>query len=226
MASRLTDLPAISDPALYAAQALRDALKHAGIAVRGVLRVNTSPRAWRERLAVIESPFVRQLLEVVLKPSQNLYAEMLYKDLSAGGPASYAASQDVERRFLTGELGLDGAEFRFVDGSGLGPDNLVTPAAIVKVLRWMDAPVRRALWWSLLATPGEEGTLRRRLVPLAPRLRGKTGSINGVNALSGVVTGTAGGRRYFSIVINHHTADGGAALRAIDEIASAIAATR
>ena len=49
-------LAAISDPALYAAQALRSALHHGGIEVRGTLRVNTTPRAWRERVATIESP--------------------------------------------------------------------------------------------------------------------------------------------------------------------------
>ena len=56
---------------------------------------------------------------------------------------------------------------------------------------------------------------------LASRLRGKTGSISGVNSLSGIVRGTGGGTRYFAIVLNHNTAGG--ALKAIDEMAAAIA---
>ena len=95
--------------------------------------------------------------------------------------------------------------------------------ALVKVLRWMDDPARRGAWWQLLATPGEDGTLRRRLLPLASRLRGKTGSIAGVNALSGIVRGTGGGTRYFSIVLNHHLAASSEALHAIDAMANAIA---
>ena len=218
-------LTTATSPALYAAQALRDVLRHAGITVRGAVRLNTTPKAWRERIAVIESPFVADLLAIVLKPSQNLYAETLLKDLSAGGaePASYAASLDAERRFLTGEVGLDGAEFRFQDGSGLTTHDLVTSAAVVKVLRWMDDSSRAAAWWPLLATPGEEGTLRRRLLPLAARFRGKTGSISGVNALGGIVRGTRGGTRYFSIILNHHLAGGSEALRTIDAMVSAIA---
>jgi D-alanyl-D-alanine carboxypeptidase/D-alanyl-D-alanine-endopeptidase (penicillin-binding protein 4) len=178
---------------------------------------------WRERVAAIESPPVFELLAIVLKPSQNLYAETLYKNLSAGGdqPASYAASAEVERRFLTGEVGIDGAQFRFQDGSGLTAHDLVAAEAIVKLLRWIDEPARRGTWWQILATPGEEGTLRRRLLPLASRLRGKTGSISGVNSLSGIVRGVSGGTRYFSIVLNHHT--GGEALKTIDEMTSAIA---
>ncbi len=212
-------LASIADPALYAAQAFRQVLLQAGITVRGTTRVNTVRRAWSERLAVIESPPLSQLLTVVLKNSQNLYAEMLFKS-TAG---TYAGAEDLERLFLTDEVGIDGAEFRFVDGSGLSVRDLVTPSAIVILLRWMNQPWRRGTFWSILATPGEEGTLRRRLLPLAARLRGKTGSMNGVNALSGIVSGTHGGFRYFSIVINHHTAESAEAIRAIDAIANAIA---
>jgi len=91
------------------------------------------------------------------------------------------------------------------------------------MLRWMNSPSRRGVFWNLLATPGEEGTLRRRLVPLASRLRGKTGTIAGVNALSGILAGTHGGFRYFSIVINHHIAESSIATRAIDAMVNAIA---
>ena len=194
-----------------------DALRRAGIRVRGAVRVNANARTWHERIAAIESPPLFELLAIVLKPSQNLYAETLYKDLSG----SYAASEEIERRFLTGEVGIDDAEFRFQDGSGLSSHDLVAPAAIVKLLRWIDDPSRRGAWWQILATPGEEGTLRRRLLPLASRLRGKTGSISGVNSLSGIVRGAGGGTRYFSIVLNHHT--GGESLKTIDEMATAIA---
>jgi D-alanyl-D-alanine carboxypeptidase/D-alanyl-D-alanine-endopeptidase (penicillin-binding protein 4) len=224
MPARYQTLVAMANPALYAAQAFAGALRRAGIPVRGTLRLNSAPRQWRERIAAIESPYLFELLAIVLKPSQNLYAETLYKDLSAGGePASYAASADVERRFLIGEAGLDGAAFRFQDGSGLTSHDLLTAAAVVKLLRWMDEPSRRGAWWQILAAPGEEGTLRKRLLPLAARFRGKTGTISGVNALSGMVRGAGGGTRYFSIILNHHTAGSGESLRAIDEMAAAIA---
>jgi serine-type D-Ala-D-Ala carboxypeptidase/endopeptidase (penicillin-binding protein 4) len=225
MPARYQTLTSIASPALYAAQALRDSLRRAGIRVRGTIRLNVKPRSWRERIAAIESPFLADLLAIVLKPSHNLFAETVLKNLAAGGaePASYAAALGVERRFLVGEVGLDGAEFRFQDGSGLTTKDLVSAAATVKLLRWMDAPPRAGAWWPLLATPGEEGTLRRRLLPLAARFRGKTGSISGVNALSGIVRGANGGTRYFAIVLNHHLAAGGEALRAIDAMTAAIA---
>jgi D-alanyl-D-alanine carboxypeptidase/D-alanyl-D-alanine-endopeptidase (penicillin-binding protein 4) len=74
----------------------------------------------------------------------------------------------------------------------------------------------------MLAQPGEEGTLRRRLLPLVGRLHGKTGSINGVNALSGIVENPDGTHRYFSIIINHHTGDSSEAVHAIDAVVGEI----
>jgi len=209
-------LSSIANPALYAAQALASALKHAGIAVE---RARVGRGAMVDRLASIGSPPMWQLLSVEMKPSQNLYAEMLYKDAGSG---TYDGAREMERRFLTTEVGIDPAQFRFVDGSGVSATNFVTPAAAVKLLRWMNDPARRGAWWLILATPGEEGTLHRRLTELAPRLRGKTGTLTGVNALSGIVTGVHGGTRYFTIIVNHHASD--EVQRVIDSIAREIAA--
>lgn len=219
MPEHFRTLAGIGDPALFAAQALRDALRHSGIAVTGNVVVSVAPRMWHERIAVIESPPLWQILSVVLKPSQNLYAEMLFKGLSG----SYEASEEIERGFLTTEAGIPGSDFHFVDGCGLSPDDLVTPRAIVTILRWMNDPVRRGIWSMMLAQPGEEGTLRRRLLPFAGGMHGKTGTINGVNTLSGILEEPKGRYRYFSIIINHNAGDSSEALHAIDAIVAEIA---
>ncbi|HLJ73490.1 MAG TPA: D-alanyl-D-alanine carboxypeptidase, partial [Thermoanaerobaculia bacterium] len=156
------DGAAIDNPGLFAAQEFRDALRDSGIEVHGTAWVNTIPHPWQERIAVIESPMMSQLVARMLKVSQNLYAEMLFKATDG----TYGGAEAKERDFLTNEVHIDGSEFRFVDGCGLSPDDLVTPAAVVQLLRWMNS---RHFFWDLLATPGEEGTLHRRLTPLATR---------------------------------------------------------
>ncbi len=219
--NELPDQYPVASPALFFAAHFRAALGEAGIAVTGADRVQYERREWTERVAVIESPYVYQLLATVLKPSHNLFAEMLLKRSSPTG--SYTESRALEARFLM-DIGLEDSEFRFVDGSGLAPDDLVTAGAVVKVLRWMYAPERRAIWWDLLAEPGSaDGSLRRRLLPLASRLRAKTGSVAGVNSLAGIIRGRNGGHRLFAIVINHHIGSGAVAVRLIDEITTAIA---
>jgi serine-type D-Ala-D-Ala carboxypeptidase/endopeptidase (penicillin-binding protein 4) len=214
----------VASPGFYAAMSFRDALQRGGIAMTGTLRLQTESRVYAEKLATIESPFLEQLLMTVLKNSQNLYAEVLYKRLAVGEkPASYAVSRDLESAFLTNDVGIDANEFRFVDGSGLAPDDLVTPAAIVAILRWMNAPERRSLWWSVMAQPGGEGTLRNRLAAFGDRMRGKTGTVAGVNSLAGFVSGRNGRFRYFAMGWNHHIGASPVATKALDAIVEAIA---
>ena len=195
---------AVPDSGLHAANMVREALVLRGVEVTGTTRLQTEKREWEEKLATLRSPFVGQLLATVLKNSHNLYTEMLLK--RAGG-GTYERAFALEREFLTRELGIDGDTFRFVDGSGLAPDDLVTPRATVQALRWMHDPVRRGYWWSVLAQPANEGTLRRRLATLEQRLRGKTGTINGVSALSGILAMPDGRFRYFCVVVNHYAGE-------------------
>lgn len=211
----------IADAGINAALEFRNSLREAGITVTGELRTETEPRQWDARIATVPSPSVYQLMTTALKNSHNLYAEMLYKRSTVDG--KYDEAEQQEAMLLTSEMGIDATEFRFVDGSGLAPDDLITPAALVKVLRWMNDPARRGTWWSLLAVPGELGTLHYRLTEYADRLRAKTGTVNGVNSLSGIVAGRDGRFRYFSIIINHHLAASSEAQQLIDLIAKAIA---
>lgn len=222
------DEDSVPSPGLRAAQVFRDELRFAGVKVDGDLRLNGEPRSWGESLATVRSPFVAQLMTTVLKNSQNLYAETLYKRVSAPAdpatqpPASYDASEEIERDVLSG-IGITADEVRFVDGCGLAPDDVAAPTAVVKVLRWMNDPARRGYYWQVLAAPGSEGTLRLRLTELADRMRGKTGSVNGVNALAGILRGSDGSYRYFFIDVNHHIGSSSDAIHLIDGIVRAAA---
>ncbi|HEY0591786.1 MAG TPA: D-alanyl-D-alanine carboxypeptidase/D-alanyl-D-alanine-endopeptidase [Thermoanaerobaculia bacterium] len=217
------ELVSIRDASLYAAQGLHDFLVRGGIAIDAPPRTGTASRD-ASLAATIESPPLFELLATMMKVSQNLYADTLFKRASMGAePASFERSLERERAFLTTEAGLDPTEFHFADGSGLSVRNLVTPRSIVRLLRWMDAGPRRGANFMIFATPGEPGTLSRRLAGLETRMRGKTGTISGVNSLSGYLIGRDGSRRYFSILSNHHTGGSKAAVQIIDAIVQQIA---
>lgn len=217
------DLVSVRDASLYAAQGVHDFLARNGIAIDNAPRAGAASRD-ASLLASIGSPPLFELLATMMKVSQNLYADTLFKRASLGaGPASFERSLEIERMFLTTEVGLDPTEFHFADGSGLSVRNLVTPRSIVRLLRWLDAEPRRGENFLILATPGEPGTLSRRLPGLEARMRGKTGTISGVNSLSGYLLGADGGRRYFSILVNHHAGGSRAAVQIIDAVVQEIA---
>ncbi len=217
------ELVSVRDASLYAAQGLHDFLVRNGIAIDAPPRTG-APSRDATLAATIESPPLFELLATMMKVSQNLYADTFFKRASMGAtPASFDRSLEIERLFLTTEAGLDPTEFHFADGSGLSVRNLVTPRSIVRLLRWLDAEPRRGANFTIFATPGEPGTLSRRLAGLEARMRGKTGTISGVNSLSGYLIGNDGSRRYFSILLNHHTGGSRAAVQIIDAIVQEIA---
>ncbi|MGA3210670.1 MAG: D-alanyl-D-alanine carboxypeptidase/D-alanyl-D-alanine-endopeptidase, partial [Terriglobales bacterium] len=88
-------------------------------------------------LASYESQPVRDDIRVVNKVSQNLHAEMLLRLLGKqkGTAGTIESGLDVVSGFLA-QAGVPRDEYAFYDGSGLSRENLVTPGAIVKLLRY------------------------------------------------------------------------------------------
>ena len=102
------DTIAVTDAGLFAAQALQDDPGRQRCYIRSATQDICNAATVREKIAEIDSPPIYQLLTTVLKNSQNLYAEMLYRDSVAGtGPISYADARAEERRFLVDVVGID-----------------------------------------------------------------------------------------------------------------------
>jgi serine-type D-Ala-D-Ala carboxypeptidase/endopeptidase (penicillin-binding protein 4) len=153
---------------------------------------------------VLSSPPIKTLIKDCLEPSDNLYAEhLMLAAASSSGPLTpgeeYAQAAARMREFFVEKVGLKAHELRPVDGSGLSRQNLVTPLALVKVLRWADSQPWGADFREALAAPGE-GTLASRLQTV--KFAGKTGTINAVSSLSGIIYPGEGKRLYVSIVFN------------------------
>lgn len=219
---RFTTIRSITDPGLYAAQAFTASLESAGIATIAEPRVARDREQGSAKLGIIASPPLYTLVGTMLEQSSNLFAEMMYKAVSAEDPASWAGAHVTERGFLTGVVGLASDSFSFDDGSGLAVENYVTAEATVGLLRWMTTPERRGLWQELLASPGESGTLRRRLGNFSGRLWGKTGTLDGVRALAGYLERPDGEVRYFAIFVNNYSVAAWQAGEVIDQIVQEI----
>lgn len=225
----------VLDPALVAGRQLA-ALLQPGAQVE-VSRGVAAPGA-RELGSVTSQP-VPQLVERMLARSDNDLAEALARHvaISQGEPASFAGGAAAVRAALgpfLDEVGVGRAAVALVDGSGLSRDDRLAPAALTRLLARVAAddgsPTAQRLSPVLTGLPvaGFSGTLseRYRKPPGgAGVVRAKTGTLNGVSALAGLVR-TADGR----LLAFDLTADGvplGATRRAeaaLDRLAAGLAA--
>ncbi len=180
------------------------------------------------RVATWTSPPLADIVAGLLKPSQNWIAESLLKTLGARleGDGSWTAGIRAEYHYLYGVVGVDSGAVYLRDGSGLSAQDLVTPNAVVQLLRFVDEQPWGARYRQGMAEPGQEGTLEHRLEALEGRLYAKTGTIRHVNALSGYLTAADGRRLAFSILTNASGVPSGDVRAAIDAIVEAMTTIR
>ncbi len=178
------------------------------------------------RLAGLSSPPLMEVVEAILEPSQNWMTEQLVRTLGAerGERGSWRAGLEVVERFLVDQVGVDSLDVAPRDGSGLSSADIVTPRAIVHILRYMAARPWGEAFRHALAEPGEEdSTLERRLAGYEGRVFAKTGTISNVNSLSGYLVGNDRHEIVFSILSNGSGLPSSRVRAAIDEVVHAFA---
>jgi D-alanyl-D-alanine carboxypeptidase/D-alanyl-D-alanine-endopeptidase (penicillin-binding protein 4) len=180
----------VADPAIHAGDLLAEALADRGITIDGVIARGAPPPGAAE-MGRVESAPASDLVTGLLSGSGNLSAELLTREVgvATGGDGTTAAGTAALESTID-QLGVPTSGVDLVDGSGLAPANRVTCDALVGTLALADHEPFTALQ-SGLSVAGESGTLGARYVghPLAGRLHGKTGEIDGVVGLVGTIEG-------------------------------------
>jgi D-alanyl-D-alanine carboxypeptidase/D-alanyl-D-alanine-endopeptidase (penicillin-binding protein 4) len=218
-ARTVMEMVAVVNPTAYFVQSLKTALAASGIPVSGdAVDIDDLPAgqlaggissSTRRVLATTESQPLRDIAAVMMKVSQNLYAETLLKaaGVAAGGAGTAAAGRNAVLETLR-EWKLDEASLVMADGSGLSRYDYVTARLISSLLeRMYSDPRHRDAFASTLAVAGTEGTMARRLkrTRAEGNARLKTGSISNVRSLSGYVQSRDGEPLAFSILANGFT---------------------
>jgi len=204
---------AIDDPAEYAAYALRRSLEERGVVVEGPVtaRHRFPDESWAAptgvELAWHGSAPVLEDLQITAKVSQNLHAELALRAVARHRRTDGSRDSGLEemKAFLS-ESGLPPDSYRFADGSGLSRLDLVTPAAVLQLLRAMYTSPLREQWIGLLPIAGQDGSLNARFTasPALGRIHAKTGTLTHVSALSGYAQRRDGTWVAFSILVNNH----------------------
>lgn len=219
---------------------LRQALEKKGVVITGQARAITPQEVTLRAVATslppveiarLESPPLSFIAAKTMKPSQNMYTETILWTLGAQmgnrSNPNLTTSQlglGVVQGFLS-QIGIPSDGIVQYDGSGLSRHNLVTPSSVVQLYTYMARQSRYAqIWRDSLTIAGVDGTLRSRFkgTIAAGNVRGKTGTLDQVSALSGYVTTAAGENLVFSIIVNG-VPDRSARVSAADDIVIALA---
>jgi D-alanyl-D-alanine carboxypeptidase/D-alanyl-D-alanine-endopeptidase (penicillin-binding protein 4) len=190
-----TDAAFLSDPDTGNLQTIAAWLSAHGITVRGGLHVGR-PSLPTRTLSTVTSEPLATLALTTLQDSVNTWAEMLLKDVGAtDGEGSTAHGLSVVRSTVAsvgGDLGIA------YDGSGLSLKDLKSARHELTTVRGL-APVPALL--SSLPVSCTNGTLKRRLCSVTGRVHAKTGTLDGVSALTGYVVDHSGNRLWFSVQV-------------------------
>jgi D-alanyl-D-alanine carboxypeptidase/D-alanyl-D-alanine-endopeptidase (penicillin-binding protein 4) len=144
------------------------------------------------------------LIVQLMKPSDNLYADCLFKkigELNSKDKGSWLSGKHALYAFLQNTVGINPPNFRIEDGSGLSRYDLCSSHEIIQLLTWASTQTFFPLFQQSLAINGVDGTLQKRMSSLPPIIFGKTGALGGVSALSGYVQ-AQNDMFVFSILIN------------------------
>lgn len=196
----------IDDPAGYFGTVLAEFLEREGVRVVGRPRAGRIPEGARSVLVHRSKPLAL-IVRDLNKFSNNFVAEQMVKLLGARGegpPGTTEAGLRELRRFLE-SLGLGEAGSRLADGSGFSRENRLSPRTIVRVIRAMHDDFETGYEFiGSFSVSGTDGTLedRMRTGPLPGSVRAKTGLLDGVTAISGIVETATGRRLVFSIMVN------------------------
>lgn len=218
------------DPALYTLDVFHKSLTEQDITFIGKhkQKKGIAPKKLTT-LTSKKSITLEELMIPFMKLSNNGHGETLVKEMGriVYDEGSWDKGLQVMEETLE-SYDMDKKHFLLRDGSGMSHKNLVTTDALTQLLYTVQSEPWFDIFENAQPVAGESerlvgGTLRFRMTeePTKGNVKAKTGSLTGVNTLSGYVTSADGEKLIFSILINNQI---GSSLTDIqDDIATVLA---
>ena len=169
------------------------------------IRLSNSSLPNDARILCTRTHTMDQILQRMMKVSDNFYAEAMFYQLGAAigrRPAKAKDAASVVKQLIQ-KVGNGKNPYRVADGSGLSLYNYVTPELEMRLLRYAyrNSQIYQHLLPSL-PIAGRDGTLKTRMKGTfaEENVKAKTGTVTGVSALAGYCTAANGHQLCFSII--------------------------
>ncbi len=197
---------AVNDPFTYAQQIIAAELAAVGIRLTGKIMLDNSHAPAENVLVSHQSPLLDELLRIMMKESDNLIADSLFKTL---GGAYFQRAGNFRNgaqavKLILKEHGINLENAYLADGSGLSRHNLMSAELLMAVLTYVYNNDPQLKLLSSFSVSGVDGTLKHyramRGELFTGKVRAKTGSMKGVANLLGVINSKQGDRLFVLIV--------------------------
>lgn len=191
------------------AKVLGDELKHylllKGISVNGIARVISSADYNNDRIQVLathDSPELAEIVNIINKRSNNLFADHLFLELGKhhSEKTTWTESANTLRHYWKKKADI---EINIYDGSGLSPMNSLSAFDLVQILKQAQNADYSNAFQSSLSVGGSSGTLKNMWKTHKGRVIGKSGSMKGVLGYAGYVKTLNEEPYIFAIIVNH-----------------------
>ncbi len=208
---------AVQNPYLYISAAITAELQQQDIPLTGQIRLWQAGKdqddANEKLLATHQSAALPELLEHMLKESDNLYANNLAKTLGAQRfhqAGSFTNGAAATKQVLAEKAGIDLTNAVLEDGSGLSRNNRLTASQLMSVLDYIAKHNNKLHLIELLPIAGESGTLKYRPSmhnePIKGHIIAKSGSLFGSHNMAGFALDKEGqpSTVFVQLVSNYH----------------------
>ncbi|WEM41858.1 serine-type D-Ala-D-Ala carboxypeptidase [Photobacterium sp. DA100] len=200
---------AVQDTEAYISNVIQAELKRLGIKLEGEIKRDDT--ATGKVIARHRSAPLHELLDTMVKDSDNLYADNIAKTLGAkyfNQPGSFANGSKAIKAILKDKANIDLERAVIVDGSGLSRNNRMTASQMMEVITYIYRHDSQLALVATLPVSGQSGTLRYRQSLRQPPLQGailaKSGSLYGTYNLAGLIKTQSGQTLLFVQMVSNY----------------------
>ncbi|WP_413700087.1 D-alanyl-D-alanine carboxypeptidase/D-alanyl-D-alanine-endopeptidase [Psychromonas sp. KJ10-10] len=207
---------AVNDPFQYATKIIAKELQNLGITLMGEVRLESNKELQNnlDVLAQYQSPKLSDLLNKMMKESDNLIADSVFKTIGAHyfqRAGNFRNGAQAITDILLAQ-GVDLENAYLADGSGLSRHNLMSAELFMSVLNYVYQHDKQLELLSSFSIAGVDGTLKYhkgvRGKQFKRKVIAKTGSMKGVANLLGVVHSDKGDRLFVMMLNGYNKPEG------------------
>ena len=200
---------AVQDTEAYISKVIKAELKRLGIKLEGDIKRDDNAKG--KVIASHRSAPLNELLDTMVKDSDNLYADNIAKTIGAKyfkQPGSFNNGSKAIKAILKERADIDLERAVIVDGSGLSRNNRMTASQMMEVIAYIYNHDDSLNLLATMPVSGQSGTLRYRQSirhkPLQGRVHAKSGSLYGAYNLAGLLQAQSGKTLLFVQMVSNY----------------------